>query len=251
MNQTVFIISDAHVGAQSAGEEEHKIALLRSFLHYVAGQPARLIINGDLFDFWFEYRHAVPRSHFHLIAQLTLMIRNGTVIDYVAGNHDFWLGSFMTQEVGLQVHRDDMEIECSGRRIYVRHGDGLLQKDHAYRVLKKILRHPINIFLYRWLHPDIGVPLALYFSRMSRNAEKNSYFKTDHGYRTWAFAKIDAGYDGVILGHSHIPALVHHGGGWYANAGNWIKAFTFIKIENGQPGLFRWDGAAQAVSGSV
>jgi UDP-2,3-diacylglucosamine hydrolase len=251
MNQTVFIISDAHIGAQSAGEEEKKAALLRSFLQYVAGQSARLIINGDLFDFWFEYHHAIPRTHFHLIAQLALMSRNGTTIDYVAGNHDFWLGTFMAQEVGLHVHRDEMELTCAGRRIYIRHGDGLLKKDHGYRVLKKILRHPLNIFLYRLLHPDIGVPLALFFSQMSRNAEKNVYFKTDEEYRAWAFKKIDEGYDGVILGHSHIPALVRHGQGWYANAGNWIQAFTFINIDNGQPGLYRWDGAATAVTTSV
>jgi UDP-2,3-diacylglucosamine hydrolase len=244
MSETVFIISDAHIGAQSAGEEGRKVSLLRSFLHHVAGQSGRLIINGDLFDFWFEYRHAVPRRHFHLIAQLAQMAQDGTGIDYVAGNHDFWLGSFMSHEVGLRVHRDALDLRSAGRRIHIRHGDGLLKKDHAYRMLKKVLRHPLNIFLYRLLHPDVGVPLALHFSQMSRNADKNGYYKTDQEYRAWAFRKMDEGYDGVVLGHSHIPALVQHGRGWYGNAGNWIHSFTFLKIEDGQPELYRWDGAA-------
>ncbi len=247
-DEKLVVLSDAHLGAQSATAELIKTDLLHSFLRSRIAPPGRLIICGDLFDFWFEYRHAVPRRHFSILAQLSLLVRSGVRIDYIAGNHDFWLGSFLQQEVGLHLHRDDLELEQAGKKIYLRHGDGLIKKDYGYRALKRVLRHPVNVFLYRLLHPDLGVPLALFFSQMSRNAEKADCFKTDQDYRTFAFQKIEQGYDLVVLGHSHMPACMPYKHGWYVNAGDWIKAFTFAEIVNGQPALYHWDGEAKKIA---
>jgi UDP-2,3-diacylglucosamine hydrolase len=244
INEKIYIISDAHMGAQSAGVEEKKLELMISFLNSLREQPCRLVICGDLFDFWFEYRHAVPRRHFQLLAQLNRLVHSGIDIDYLAGNHDFWLGSFMEQQVGMHLHPEDLELMQSGKKIYFRHGDGLLKKDSGYRALKKVLRHPVCIFLYRLVHPDVGVPLALYFSQLSRNADKPACFKTDAEYRAYAFQKIEQGYDIVVLGHSHAPACIAHGQGWYVNAGNWIDSFTFAVLEAGRPALYRWNGQA-------
>ena len=247
-DEKLIIISDAHLGAQSRADEQIKANRLLSFLQSRVSAPSRLIICGDLFDFWFEYRYAVPRRHFSILAQLSLLVRNGVRIDYIAGNHDFWLGSFLEQEVGLHLHRDDLELEQAGKKIYLRHGDGLIQKDHGYRALKKVLRHPFNVFLYRLLHPDVGVPLALFFSQLSRNADKAACFKTDNEYRSFAFQKIEQGYDLVVLGHSHMPACTPYRQGWYVNAGDWIKAFTFVEIVHGRPALYRWDGQARKIA---
>jgi len=248
MDEKIYILSDAHLGADRAGIEAQKTERILSFLRSLQDQACRLIICGDLFDFWFEYRHAIPRRHFQVLAQLTLLARSGIAIHYIAGNHDFWMDSFLIGEVGLQVHPDDLELMQDGKKIYLRHGDGLLKKDRGYRLLKKILRHPVNVFLYRWVHPDIGVPVALFFSQASRNADKSAYFKEDTEYRAYARQKIEGGYDIVVLGHSHIPACTPCGQGWYVNAGNWIQAFTFAVIENGRPDLYRWDGQAHKIT---
>ncbi|HPI73096.1 MAG TPA: UDP-2,3-diacylglucosamine diphosphatase [bacterium] len=248
MDEKIYIISDAHIGAQRAGMEEKKTALLLSFLQSLQDQPCRLIICGDLFDFWFEYRHAIPNRHFHILAQLSSLVRSGIPIDYIAGNHDFWLGAFMRREVGLQLHRDALELTHQDKKIYLLHGDGLLKKDYGYRALKRVLRHPLNVWLYRWLHPDIGVPLALFFSQMSRDADKAADQQSDEDYRAFAFAKIDQGYDMVVLGHTHVPACVRYRHGWYVNAGNWLTAFSYAVIEDGLPSLHRWEGRTQASS---
>jgi len=247
MDEKIFIISDAHVGAQSAEVEAKKSARLISFFKFLQTQPGRLVICGDLFDFWFEYRYAVPGRHFHVLAQLSELVRSGKEIDYIAGNHDFWLNSFMERELGLRLHADDLELSQNGKKIYFCHGDGLLRQDRGYRALKKVLRHPWSIFLYRWVHPDIGVPLALHFSQLSRKAEKPAALKKDDDYRAFAFAKIDQGYDVVVLGHTHLAACVAHGPGWYVNAGNWMDVFSYAVIEAGKPSLFQWNGQPWAM----
>lgn len=238
----LFCISDAHLGAQEPELEQLKKEKLTSFLNYVLQEDGELIINGDLFDFWFEYRHAVPRQHFQILAQLSNFVNTGKKIHYIAGNHDFWLDSFLEDQVGLILHRDEYELEFDGKKYYIRHGDGLLKKDYLYRGLKKVLRNPVNIFLYRLLHPDFGIPLALHFSHQSRTAAKKQTDYSDSDYREFAFNKIDKGYDFVLLGHTHWPAKAKHLDGWYLNSGHWMGPFTFIVVENAVPKVLQWDG---------
>ena len=237
----LYCISDAHLGAQSAEKESRKEALLTSFLEFILKSENDLLICGDLFDFWFEYRHAIPKLHFKTLALLAEISQSGRQIHYLAGNHDFWLGDFLENEIGLFIHKDDYPFEYNRKHIYAFHGDGLYKKDCLYRGLKKILRHPLNISLYRLLHPDIGIPWALHFSHQSRDAKSDKTAYSDSDYREFAFKKIDSGFDYVILGHTHWPAMAKYKNGWYLNAGNWIDAFTFIEIDE-RPGIFGWDG---------
>jgi len=242
--ERIFLIADAHMGAAGAEEEQLKEQRLLSFLQQLPVEASRLIICGDLFDFWFEYRHAVPRRHFPVLAQLSHLTRAGLRIDYLAGNHDFWLGSFLEKEIGITLHRDDLVINSDGQKIYLRHGDGLLRHDHLYRLLKRVLRFPLNIYLYRLIHPDVGIPLALFFSRWSRAAAKNRPDYRDDDYRAYARQKLCEGYAGVVLGHSHIAALDRFPQGWYLNPGDWMRLFTFAILTGGQPALYQWDGHA-------
>lgn len=238
--EKIFFISDAHFGAQSTEKEQEKAYQFYSFLEYFASQDAKLIIVGDLFDFWFEYKYAVPQRHFRIISMLTQLCSHGKEIHYMAGNHDFWLGSFMKKEVGLILHPDDLLINHNNKKIYIKHGDGLLKKDYGYRFLKRVLRNPVNIFLYRLLHPDFGIPLALFFSHWSREASKDRSNYSDSDYRDFAFDKIAAGNDYVVLGHTHWPGLEKYQNGWYINPGNWMEDFTYAVIDNGVPRVLKW-----------
>ncbi|MDZ7314983.1 MAG: UDP-2,3-diacylglucosamine diphosphatase [candidate division KSB1 bacterium] len=238
----LYIISDLHLGAESKALEREKEEKAYSFFCHVKKERGDLLIVGDLFDFWFEYRHAVPKRHFRILSILSLMSKS-IPIHYLVGNHDFWLNSFISEEIGLIVHADDFSFQYDGLRIYVRHGDGLLKSDHGYRLLKKILRNRLSINLYRAVHPDIGIPLALYCSGLSRKAgEKNGKDYRDDDYRDFAFQKIEQGYQVVILGHTHVPALAAYQNGVYLNPGFWGKNFTFAVLDDGAAKLFRWDG---------
>ncbi len=240
--QTIFFIADAHLGSQSLEQEVLKERYLCSFLQSLPRENSRLIICGDLFDFWFEYRYVVPRRYFRVLAELQRLAQAGVPIDYLPGNHDFWLGSFLRDEIGITLHRDDMVIEQGAQRVYVRHGDGLMRKDHLYRVLKKVLRFPPNVFFYRWLHPDLGIPLALFFSHLSREAAKNEKDYSDADYRAYAREQLQHGFQGVVLGHSHMAALDFYPGGWYLNPGDWMRTFTYGILCETKPALMQWDG---------
>ncbi len=238
----LYIISDLHLGSENKDSERQKEEKLLALLKRINDEEADLFIAGDFFDFWFEYRHVVPRRHFRILGRLAEMAHK-MPIHYLAGNHDFWLDSFMSQEIGLIIHPGDFAFSYGGCRIFSCHGDGLLRSDHGYRLLKRVLRSPINTALYRALHPDFGIPFALFCSRLSRDAgAKEADRYRDDDYRRFAYEKIEQGYDIVIMGHTHWPALEAYRSGIYLNGGYWGKDFTLALLENGVPQLLRWSG---------
>jgi len=112
----------------------------------------------------------------------------------VGGNHDFWLGDYLTREIGLEVHFKPIEWTLYGKRFYLNHGDGIAKADWGYRILRRILRNKVNIFLFRLIHPDIGVPLAKWVSGSSRsytNARKLIIEKFKEDYISFARDKIE------------------------------------------------------------
>ena len=166
----VYFIADAHLGVRSREREAPREERLHAFLGSLAGRASALVIVGDLFDFWFEYRTAIPRRHFATLAILRRLRESGVALTYLNGNHDFWLGRFLAAEVGIETHDGPLALEAQGRRLWVHHGDGLVGGDLGYRLLRSVIRHPASIALYGLLHPDLGIPLAHQVSRWSRQS---------------------------------------------------------------------------------
>jgi UDP-2,3-diacylglucosamine pyrophosphatase LpxH len=68
---------------------------------------------------------------------------------------------------------------------------------------------------------------------------------------TWARARLqaDAGLGYVVCGHSHVAALVEVGSNrYYLNAGDWLKSFSYIRVEDGEPVLCTWVPSPRAGS---
>jgi UDP-2,3-diacylglucosamine hydrolase len=220
--------------------ETRKEERLTAFLQHIAGHAEVLYVVGDLFDFWFEYRHAVPAHHHRILHQLAQLIRGGTRVVYLAGNHDFWLGDFFVREVGMQVSGEPLTVEHQGLKLFIAHGDGMATKDKGYRLLKKILRHPFNIRLYRLIHPDIGIPLARLASVSSRAYTDQRVLELVQEYEKAAAELLSRGYDAVVLGHSHYPVVRRLDGKTYLNIGDWITHFTYGSLHRGQLELHTW-----------
>src|SRR5262245_39149774 len=123
---SVFFVSDAHLGVDPADREAARTARLHDFLNSLVGRAASLYIVGDLFDFWFEYRTAIPRAHFHTLAALRDVRAAGIEITYLNGNHDFWLGPFLSDDLGVRTDESQLNIDLTGHRLLVRHCDGLI-----------------------------------------------------------------------------------------------------------------------------
>jgi UDP-2,3-diacylglucosamine hydrolase len=230
-----YILSDAHVGVEAIGGDTERALL--AFLD--SRRDGSLVINGDLFDFWFEWRTVIPRAGFRILAALATLRERGVPVLWVAGNHDCWGGEILRHDVGVEYHVGPWEGSLAGWRTRIEHGDGLRgREDRGYRAIRPILRHPWAVRAFRLLPADWASRLASGSSNASR-----TYRARDKGagLRAVAAARLDApgAPELIVFGHSHMPALEHIGAGVYANAGTWIDS-TYLVVTPEKIALYAW-----------
>jgi len=240
----LYILSDAHLGAGTDAEEDLKSRRLREFWQRVAEREADLVILGDLFDFWFEYRNAIPRFHFEHLVALRDLVEAGRRVYYVAGNHDFWAGPFLQGELGVTYCKDELLLEHSGVRICFSHGDGWPPGERGYRLMKWIFRNRLAIALFRLISPDIGFPLARWLSRRSRGRHHLPKSTLDV-YAELARRRLKAGCDLLFIGHLHECLHARWPEGEWIITGDWMRHFSYavVDTEGARLCLFRDDGA--------
>jgi UDP-2,3-diacylglucosamine hydrolase len=236
-----YFFSDVHLGLASPEVEKQKENRLLGFLNAILPTSDHLFILGDLFDFWFEYATVIPKGFHRTLAALQSFTDRGVAVHYLAGNHDFWMGDFFQKELGVDLHFDPFEVTVGGKRIYFHHGDGLAKNDTGYKLIKPVLRNKLNIRLYRWLHPDIGVRLARGSSRSSRQYSSNKHYGEEEGMIESARQHIQHGADIVMMGHRHKPRVMILDGGTYVNLGDWITYNTYAELVDGMLQLKVWD----------
>lgn len=240
-NRKYYFFSDVHLGIGSSEAEKDKEKRLVRFLDKISDDAEKIFIAGDLFDCWIEYRKAVPKGYYHLLSKLNSIVESGIEIQFLSGNHDFWLNSYLRDDVGLKLNGDYLIAELDGKKFYITHGDGLSKGDLGYKIIKKILRSRINQFLYSLIHPDIGLWLAQNSSKKSRHhSDDNSYGAS--GMKEFAEKKIAEGFDYVIMGHFHKPQTFSIGKGLYITLGDWINHNTYGEYSNGKFELKKWEG---------
>ena len=232
-----YVLSDAHLGFATRDIERTLLRFLRS----LPGRAGSLVINGDLFEFWFEWRSVMPRVGFRVLAALADLRESGVPILWVAGNHDCWGGEILRKDVGIDFRLDPWEGSLGGWRARVEHGDGLRgREDRGYRALRRVLRNPLAIRAFRLIHPDWGSALAHRSSHTSRTYQARD---GGAGLRAAGAERLrrDASLELLIHGHSHVPELLRVGPAVYANAGSWLDAPTVLRITPEQIQLQRWD----------
>lgn len=230
-------MSDAHLGFATRDIERRMV----HFLRYLEGRAGALVINGDLFEFWFEWRHVMPRRAFRVLASLADLRESGVPILMIAGNHDCWGGEILREDVGIDFRVGPWMGDVAGWRTRIEHGDGLRGKeDRGYRLLRSVLRNPLAIRAFRLLHPDWGTALAARTSHTSRTYQARD---GGAGLRRSATERLAGDRDLrlVIYGHSHVAELTRIGSGVYANAGSWLDQPTFLRITPERVALMRWD----------
>ncbi len=227
----LYIFSDAHLGSGPPDLETLKVKRIAELFDRVKNDGDRLVILGDLFDFWFEYKHAIPKDHHEILFMLRDLGKTGIQIDYISGNHDFWMGDYFETQIGLTVYRDSLDIEYADRKVHLIHGDGLAAADRGYRILKKVLRNPFYIWLYRKLPPDWAIPFAKKVSGTSRDHTSKRDYGFAADYESYAQAKVSGGYDIVAIGHLHIPVLKKFDRGIYVNTGDFITHFSYARLD--------------------
>lgn len=222
MNKTYLFISDIHLGLQSKEIENKKERLLVQFLNYAKDNCDELFIVGDLFDYWFEYKHVYQKGYFRTLTALQDLTEKGIVVHYFIGNHDFFHKDFFEKEIGVNLYHDGKQFNLNGKKFFIGHGDGLVKNDLGYNILKKILRNRFIQFLYGLIHPDIGVGIAKHTSKSSRDYTTKKDYGEEDGLFDAAKLKIDEGNEVVIFGHLHKKCFEKYKNGIYINLGSWI-----------------------------
>lgn len=249
-SKPVFLVSDIHLGAVPGATE----AAFRRWLLHVKASASRLIVNGDLFDFWFEYDRVVPGEHVRVLALLAELVDSGVPVLVMGGNHDWWGGAFMRERLGVEFHQRPTRLRLMGKTVYLAHGDGLGKGDLGYRLLRLVLRGRVTRWMFKWLHPDVGAWVADRVSQTRAEgaaAPAGSASARQHARRTrflaaWAAAKLEEEpeLDMVALGHCHAPVVEERSPGrFYVNSGDWVVHRSYVTIDQaGVPELHDWQG---------
>ncbi|MFM2376009.1 MAG: hypothetical protein RLZZ165_1106 [Bacteroidota bacterium] len=207
---------------------------------------------GDVFDFWFEYKRAIPKGYSRILGKLCEFADAGIAIHYFVGNHDMWLQKYFHEQFGATIHHQPVLRSLAGKNYFIGHGDGLGPGDHKYKLLKKIFRSTLAQWAFHRLHPNFGIGLAEYFSRKSR-LQAGYTDAIDHGEREYllVFAKEtlrkNPQIDYFVFGHRHLPkyhALENEKA--YINLGDWVIHFSYLQVDANGPRLFRYlmDGSS-------
>lgn len=235
--KTVYFISDNHFG--DGVNEKQKIEKLTSFFEYLRGaRPSRqsaLFIVGDLFDFYFEHKHVIPKKHLYIISKLRELRESGVEIHYFAGNHDFWIGSSF-KEMGIKIYKEPAILEIQGKKIFISHGDEFTNS----WFFRFILRNRVFIFLFYLIHPDMAYKIGVFVSRLSRKSVGKNImiWKT---LRKVTREKFKKGFDIVIFGHIHSPKYIKENGKVFILLGDWETHFSYGKLEDGKIILDYWE----------
>lgn len=242
MDLPLFFISDVHLRLAVAESESNKRENLINFIFHVAEEGGTLFIVGDFFDFWFEYKYVIPKAYFEILSALQEAKRRGVTLNFVLGNHDYWTSEFINQRLFDQVYERETYVEANGKQILVTHGDGILSWERGYRIFKAIIRNPLFIFFYRWIHPDLGYTFARWISRRSRHyTHSDEYNDAVMGELTEYAGNIcQDGTDYVVMGHYHQAKEVKLSEGKLIVLGDWIRYNTFALFDGEEISLNYW-----------
>lgn len=227
LGHQLVVLSDAHLGATPATVE----AGLLAFLDTVPSLGDALLVNGDLFDFWFEYKRVIPRGGFHVVAALAAL-RKRVPIVMVGGNHDRWGGDFWRQDLNIEFYPARAEFQIGKRQVLAVHGDGLTEQHWSANFMHYLTSSRLVVAAYRAMHPTLGFWLA---DRMSHGLGNNTrdpavLDRAAVKQREWAERTLrESPHLGlVIMGHTHRPALTEPvPGQHYLNPGAWLDGFCY------------------------
>lgn len=240
----LYFASDFHLGIPDYENSLKRERMLVAWLDKAKDDASEIFLMGDVFDFWFEYKYVIPKGYVRLLGKIAEITDAGIPVHLFRGNHDIWAFDYLDKELNVQLHRKPVIREFSGKKLFLAHGDGLGPGDTGYKMLKKVFEFKPNQFLFRWLHPDIGSRMGLYWSQKSRLSHLSKQGKAEnksihYEERLIQFAETEAlqhpDLNYFIFGHRHIPLIKDVG----PNAkvvilGDWVSHFSYGVFEDGE-----------------
>jgi UDP-2,3-diacylglucosamine hydrolase len=229
----IFFASDFHLGVPNRQESVAREKRIISWLDSVKAEAHAIYLLGDIFDFWFEYKHAIPKGHIRLQGKLAELTDAGIPIVFFTGNHDMWMFDYFPTELGIPVYRDPQLLEVGHHKILIGHGDGLGPGDTFYKFLKKFFNSKLCQWLFARLHPNLGIGIANAWSKQSRitNMKREEKFLGEQNEFLYVYCNAQEKikhHDFYIFGHRHLPLdLAIGSNSRYINLGEWVHFNTY------------------------
>lgn len=244
----VLFISDSHLGSGSDSlQRERQLCTLLDRFYSSNPSSTALFLLGDIFDFWFSYRHLVPRGHVRLLGKLAALADAGVEIHFFSGNHDMWVFDYLTRECGVIMHDQPQTFTIAGRRFLIGHGDGLGNLDRGFNFIRFFFRSPFCHRLFKMLPSSLTFAIAHRWSdsnkRKHRRQDTLRYLGDDReGIVLFCRQRLQKEHlDYCVFGHRHtpltrpIPSPLGPQPSLYVNTGDWLinRNYTTFSPENG------------------
>ncbi|MBD3635858.1 MAG: UDP-2,3-diacylglucosamine diphosphatase [Crocinitomicaceae bacterium] len=236
MSKKIFFASDFHLGAPDRESSLLREKKIIRWLDSIKDEAEEIYLMGDVFDFWFEYKRSIPKGFVRLQGKIAEITDSGIPVHWFIGNHDMWIFDYIPEELGVELHKTEIQREYSGKKFFIGHGDGLGPGDRGYKFIKKVFRNRVCQWLFARLHPNFGIGLANFFSRKSRaaTAEKDDTFYGEKEMLIQYSKSIleKEHFDYFIFGHRHLPMEIDlPNNAKYMNLGDWINHFTYAVFD--------------------
>jgi UDP-2,3-diacylglucosamine hydrolase len=236
----LYFASDFHLGVpteEKSREREHRVV---NWLEEVSKDAEAIYLVGDMFDFWFEYRNAIPKGFVRFQGKIAELTDRGIPVHFFIGNHDMWMFDYFPKELGVQLHREPIRVDYCGKRFLIGHGDGLGPGDRGYKFIKSIFRNRFFQWCFARIHPNLGIGLANYFSRKSRakTGHIDEIFEGEDKEWLVHYCKDylqKEPIDYFIFGHRHLPLNIRlNESSTYINLGDWLKYYTYAEFDGAE-----------------
>ncbi|TYP99546.1 UDP-2,3-diacylglucosamine hydrolase [Tenacibaculum adriaticum] len=236
-NKKIYFASDQHLGAPTQEASFPREQKFVRWLDEIKMDAEAIFLLGDLFDFWFEYKTVVPKGFVRVLGKLAEIKDSGIPIYFFVGNHDLWMCDYFETELNIPVYHSPQEFTINGKSFLIGHGDGLGPHDKGYKRMKKVFTFKPFQWLFRWLHPDIGVRLGQYMSVKNKliSGDEDAKFLGEENEWLVQYCKkklTERHYNYFVFGHRHLPLEIElQENSIYINLGDWIGYFTYGVFE--------------------
>ena len=234
----IYFASDNHLGAPTMEASLPREKKFVAWLDEIKDDASAIFLLGDLFDFWFEYKSVIPKGFTRTLGKLAEISDSGIPIYYFVGNHDLWMNGYFEDELNITVFHKPQEFTFNDTTLLIGHGDGLGPGDKGYKRMKKVFTNGVCKWLFKWLHPDIGVKLAQYLSvknRLISGEEDVKFLGEDNEWLVQYCRRKETEQhrDYYVFGHRHLPMEIDiANSSKYVNLGDWISYYTYGEFSN-------------------
>ncbi len=230
----IYFASDFHLGLTTGSHPLEREKKIVSWLNGIVPDAREIYLLGDIFDFWWEYKLVVPRGYTRFLGTISAITDSGIPVHFFTGNHDMWIGNYLSDECGVTIHTGPYTTTFDGRKFYLAHGEGLGSKDPGYKILLSIFKNKPLRVLYSALHPSIGVGIGHKWSLHSRLGKGIKLdFIGEEKEDLIRYAKSILGNEKIdyfIFGHRHLALSYKlQGGSEIIFLGDWVKNGSFAE----------------------